>query len=257
MYCMSSSLAFLTISGFNGNPVLGCVTLEWDGRDGRQLPRKPCSHLRLVLLCQLSPSFETFAVSSQDHDVERCALADHEHHPTELSRRRRSFSFRIVPFGIGATAFAASSINFCRRGIAAPAYPLNTVLQSRHASYAPEKSLGLPQQTRIHTDSHRLRPMQWSTSDFLSECCKLVRCLLSALIQLIVQFCVLPGQTLQRSRELLMHCSHGVFGHLGLSGTRAFQPTRINQLEFQLGGVQASRSSTNHDGFPTLARIPT
>ena len=115
----------------------------------------------------------------------------------ELSRRR-PIVFYHVAFGIGATAFAASSISFCRRGTAAPAYPLNTVLQSRHASCAPEKS-PLPKQPRVHTDSRRLRPTQWRTSDFLSECCKLVRCFLSALIQLILQFRVLPGQPLQRS----------------------------------------------------------
>ena len=62
----------------------------------------------------------------------------------------RSSSSRIVTFGIGAPAFATSTINFCRRGTAAPAYPLNTVLQSRHASWAPENSPGFPN-SRVST----------------------------------------------------------------------------------------------------------
>ena len=45
---------------------------------------------------------------------------------------------------LDSVAIAAMSISFCRRGIAAPAYTLNTVLQSRHVSCAPEKSLGCP-----------------------------------------------------------------------------------------------------------------
>ena len=109
-----------------------------------------------------------------------------------LPDRHHPRSWRL---GIGAAAFAASSISFCRRGTAAPAHPLNTVLQSRQASCAPE------------------RPTQWRSSDFLSDCRKLVRCLLSALCKLILQFRILP-------REL-----------------GAFQSTRINQLGFQLRGV--------------------
>ena len=86
----------------------------------------------------------------------------------------RSSSSIIVAFGVGSVG--------CKRGIAAPAYPLNTVLQSRHASCAPEKS--------------------------------------SALCQLILQFHILPGQPLQRGSQLLMNCSQSVFCHLGVSGMR-------------------------------------
>ena len=92
-----------------------------------------------------------------------------------------------------------------------------SVSLEHNASCAPENGF---QQTRVvHTDSRRLCPTQWSTSDFLSECCKLIRCLLSALCQFILQLHVLSGQPLQSSRELLMHCSHRIFCHLRVCGT--------------------------------------
>ena len=159
----------------------------------------------------------------------------------------------IVAFGVGSVAFAASSISFCRRGIAAPAYPLNAGLQSRHASCAPEKSHGSP----ANACPHQLPSPASHAVEHLGppECCKLVRCLLSALIQLILQFRVLHGQTLQRSRELLMHRPHGVFRHLGLSGTRCLSIDSVNQLGFQLRGVQASTQAPPVQ-TSTLARIP-
>ena len=102
------------------------------------------------------------------------ALADHEHHPVELSRRRSIVFFQdrgVWDRRYGATPFAASSINLCRRGIAAPVYSLNTVLQSRHASCTPEKSFGFPSK-RVLTPT----PVAC-----VPRSCKLVRRLLSTL----------------------------------------------------------------------------
>ena len=138
----------------------------------------------------------------------------------------------IVAFGIGAAAFAASSINFCRRGIAAPAYPSNTVLHSRHASCAPEKSLGFPSK-RVSTPtpvgcvprSGAPQTSCLSAASSFAACCLLS---FSSLCNSV--FCLVKPSS--AVRELLMHCSHGVFGHLGLSGTRCLSidsggPARI------------------------------
>ena len=155
----------------------------------------------------------------------------------------------IVAFGIGAAAFAASSINFSRRGIAAPAYPLNTVLQSRHASCASEKSLGSASK-RVSTPTPvACVPRSGAPrTSFLSAASSFAACCLFCFSSFCNSvFC------LQRSRELLMHCSHGFFGHLGRLGTRchSIDSDPPTSTEFQLRGVQASAQAP-----PTSADLP-
>ena len=162
-----------------------------------------------------------------------------------------------MAFGTGAAAFAASSISFCRRGTAAPACTLNAMLQSRQASCAPKKSHGFSSSrvstpTPVTCDPRSGDPQARS----FAACC-----LLCASSFCSSAFC----QTLQRSRELLMHCSHSIFCHLGVSGKRCLSvdsesPARIpawsldagstNQYGFQLshgsqiGGVQTVNASS-------------
>ena len=91
----------------------------------------------------------------------------------------------------------------------------NTVLKA-----APLQIMGIVHQLPNKRVSSPTPVVCVPRSDFLSECCKLVRRLLSALCQLMLQFHVLPGQPLQSSRELLMYCSHRFICHLRVSGTR-------------------------------------
>ena len=165
------------------------------------------------------------SLSCQEHGIESCTLAIHEYHPVELCRRGPIVIVNVHGVRGRRCAFATLSNSFCRCGIAAPAYPLNTVLQYRHASCAPEKSLGFlskrvstPTPVACVPRSGAPRTSCLSAASSFAACC---------LLQLILQFHVLPGQPLQRSRELLMHCSHGVFCPLGVSGTRCL--TRVHQ----------------------------
>ena len=95
----------------------------------------------------------------------------------------RSSSSKIVAFGSGSVAFAALSFSFGITWYRCASVPLEhnaTVstmrpapLRSRFASQA---------NARPRTDSRRLRPTQRSTSDSLSECCKLIRLLAVCLV---------------------------------------------------------------------------
>ena len=96
-----------------------------------------------------------------------------EHH---LSRRL-SIGFFQESWRLGSALPPSHRHPSTSADIAAPAYSLNTVLQARHASCAPEKSLGFSSK-RVSTPTPvACVPRRRSTLDFVSECCKLVRCL--------------------------------------------------------------------------------
>ena len=78
---LSLSRSYVAIS--RSQEVIRSVVSHWNDEKDRD------GH---VLLFQLSPSFEIFAVSCQEDDVKCRALADHEHHPAELGRRPIVFS---------------------------------------------------------------------------------------------------------------------------------------------------------------------
>ena len=180
------------------------------GPPGNSCPKRLTRQAKFVLTASFASFTALFA-----NPLLCESFADHEH-PVELCRRCPI----VIVKDRGVLGWLC-----CFRGVFQLlqtwhcAYPLNTVLQSR--VLCTRELARLPQQSRVHTDSRRLRPTQWS-SDLLSECCKLVPCLLSTLGQFSLQVRVLPGHTVQRCRELLMHRSYGFFRHLEVPGTRCF-----------------------------------
>ena len=192
------------------------------GQDGHQLPCKPFSHLRLVLLCQLSPSLETFAVSCQKHGVESCTVADHEHHLVKLCRRcsivvlqdRGRLGSALPPSQHHASASPAWSVQTW--------YRCTSVLLEHSAPVPPsflctrESHLASP---RVHSDPVTCDPRSGdSRTSFLSVASSFAACcLLCANSFCSSGFCLVKTSS---AVELLMHCSHGIFCHLEVWGTR-------------------------------------
>ena len=201
---------------------------------------KPCSHLRLVLLCELSPSFETFAVSRQEHDVERCAIADHEHHPVELSRRRpivffqdrgvsdRRHRLRSVIHQLLQTWYRCASVplEHC-----APVSP--RVLRTEKSLGFTSKPVSTPTPVACVPRSGAPRASCLIAASSFAACCLLW---FSSFCNSV--FCLFKPSSAVDCRE-----------------RGAFQSTRINQLRFQLEGVQAStqapttRADSNLEAF--------
>ena len=127
---------------------------------------------------QLSPRFETFTVTCQELDVQRCSPADHEHHPVELCPRcptvflqDRGVRDRRCRFR-GFHHQLLQSWHRCASVTPAHCTPVSPrVLSTREVAW-------LSQQPSVHADPRRLRHALWSSSSCLSAASSLAACCL-------------------------------------------------------------------------------